>query len=42
MCGRYTRQERAAILDEFTPQVALIDIGLPDINGYELARRLED
>ncbi len=25
---------------EFTPDVALLDIGLPDYNGYELARRL--
>jgi len=25
---------------EFAPQVALLDIGLPDLNGYELARRL--
>ena len=25
---------------EFTPHVALLDIGLPDYNGYELARRL--
>jgi CheY-like chemotaxis protein len=25
---------------EFNPDVALIDIGLPDMNGYELARRL--
>jgi PAS domain S-box-containing protein len=24
----------------FMPQVALLDIGLPDMNGYELARRL--
>jgi signal transduction histidine kinase/CheY-like chemotaxis protein len=24
----------------FTPQVALLDIGLPDMTGYELARRL--
>jgi signal transduction histidine kinase len=24
----------------FVPQVALLDIGLPDINGYELAKRL--
>ncbi|UVW29026.1 ATP-binding protein [Massilia sp. H6] len=24
----------------FAPQVALLDIGLPDMNGYELARRL--
>ncbi|MFC0251288.1 hybrid sensor histidine kinase/response regulator [Massilia consociata] len=25
---------------QFAPQVALLDIGLPDLNGYELARRL--
>ncbi len=25
---------------EFVPEVAFIDIGLPDINGYEVARRL--
>ena len=36
----YDAKSALAILDEFTPQVALIDIGLPDINGYELARRL--
>ena len=29
----------AAALD-FTPHVALVDIGLPDIDGYEVARRL--
>lgn len=28
------------IAADFTPQVALLDIGLPDINGYELARHL--
>jgi CheY-like chemotaxis protein len=36
----YDAKSALAILDEFLPQVALIDIGLPDINGYELARRL--
>jgi CheY-like chemotaxis protein len=30
------------IVEEFTPDVALIDIGLPDITGYELARRLRE
>jgi CheY-like chemotaxis protein len=25
---------------EFRPDVALLDIGLPDVNGYELARRI--
>ncbi len=36
----YTAKSALSILDEFTPQVALIDIGLPDLNGCELARRL--
>jgi PAS domain S-box-containing protein len=29
-----------AAVEEFAPDVALLDIGLPDLNGYELARRL--
>ena len=29
-----------SMMAEFVPQVALIDIGLPGLNGYELARRL--
>jgi signal transduction histidine kinase len=29
-----------ALAPDFGPDVALLDIGLPDINGYELARRL--
>jgi CheY-like chemotaxis protein len=29
-----------SIADEFKPEVALIDIGLPDLNGYDVARRL--
>jgi CheY-like chemotaxis protein/anti-sigma regulatory factor (Ser/Thr protein kinase) len=28
------------LLDEFAPQVAVLDIGLPGMNGYELAHRL--
>jgi PAS domain S-box-containing protein len=28
------------LLDEFTPEVALLDIGLPQMDGYELALRL--
>lgn len=29
-----------AQLTAFAPQVALLDIGLPDINGYEMARQV--
>jgi signal transduction histidine kinase/CheY-like chemotaxis protein len=29
-----------ALLEEFVPQVAVLDIGLPGISGYELAARL--
>ena len=32
--------EALDVLDGFQPQVALFDIGLPDMNGYELARRV--
>jgi PAS domain S-box-containing protein len=28
------------LLDDFRPDVAFIDLGLPDMDGYELARRL--
>ena len=28
------------LASRFSPDIALIDIGLPGINGYELARRL--
>ena len=33
-------QGALALVDEFMAQIALIDIGLPDMNGYELARHL--
>jgi CheY-like chemotaxis protein len=29
-----------ALAAESTPDIALIDIGLPDVDGYEVARRL--
>jgi CheY-like chemotaxis protein len=29
-------------LDGFTPEVAILDIGLPVMDGYELARRVRD
>jgi CheY-like chemotaxis protein len=30
------------IADEFQPEIALLDIGLPDMDGYEVARRLRE
>ncbi|HSH90560.1 MAG TPA: ATP-binding protein, partial [Ramlibacter sp.] len=42
MCGYETRtaadaHEALAILDDFKPALALLDIGLPGVDGYELA-----
>jgi len=36
----HSAAEALALLPAFAPDVALLDIGLPDINGYELARRV--
>jgi PAS domain S-box-containing protein len=36
----YSGQEALERLDSFRPDIALIDIGLPKMNGYELAQRL--
>jgi PAS domain S-box-containing protein len=36
----YTAHEALARVLSFKPNVALLDIGLPEMNGYELARRL--
>ncbi len=30
------------LVDSFAPQLALLDIGLPKMDGYELARRLRE
>ncbi len=45
--GHRTRSARdgesaLAVASEFRPQAAIFDIGLPRMNGYELARRLRD
>jgi CheY-like chemotaxis protein len=36
----HTAQEAVALYDEFAPEVAVINIGLPDMNGYQLAALL--
>lgn len=36
----HTAASALELATEFAPNVALLDIGLPDYNGYELARRL--
>ena len=35
-----TARDALAMFDEFVPDVAFLDIGLPDLNGYELARAI--
>ena len=36
----YTATEGLSTIEKLTPDVAVIDIGLPDFDGYELARRI--
>lgn len=36
----YTGERALQIAPTFDPEVAILDIGLPGIDGYELARRL--
>ena len=36
----YDAQSALRLLDEFTPDTALVDIGLPGMNGYDLARQI--
>ena len=36
----HTAAKALELADDLPPDVALLDIGLPDFNGYELARRL--
>jgi DNA-binding response OmpR family regulator len=37
-----TASDALALLDRFDPDVALVDLGLPDISGFELARRIRE
>ncbi len=36
----YRSSDALAKLDEFKPTIVLLDIGLPEIDGYEIARRI--
>jgi PAS domain S-box-containing protein len=36
----YSAKEALTCVETFTPDVGLLDIGLPDMNGYELAKKL--
>jgi DNA-binding response OmpR family regulator len=36
----YTGQQAFEIAETFRPHAVLLDIGLPDVNGYELAQKL--
>lgn len=38
--GAFTGNDGIAVAEEINPEVILLDINLPDIDGYEVARRL--
>ena len=38
----YTGAEGLRIADEWKPEVCVLDIGIPDLNGYELARGIRE
>jgi PAS domain S-box-containing protein len=42
VCTAYDGLEAVDLAISFRPQIALIDIGLPRLNGYEVARRLRE
>lgn len=35
-------KEALRVAEEFKPHAAVLDIGMPDINGYEVARRIRE
>jgi CheY-like chemotaxis protein len=39
-CVAYDGEEALRAVSQFTPDIALLDIGLPKLDGWELARRL--
>ncbi len=38
----YSGQEALRLAQQGTPQAIILDIGMPDLNGYEVARRLRE
>jgi CheY-like chemotaxis protein len=38
----HTGAEALRVFDSFTPDVVLLDIGLPDMNGNEVARQIRE
>jgi CheY-like chemotaxis protein len=36
----HSGREALALVEEFEPQIVFLDIGLPDMSGYEVARAL--
>jgi CheY-like chemotaxis protein len=45
VCGHnakaaYTAEEALALLGSYSPDLIFMDIGLPDMDGYQLARRI--
>jgi CheY-like chemotaxis protein len=38
----YSGEDALKIVSEYEPDAALIDIGLPDISGYDVARRMKN
>lgn len=36
----YSGERALALMDEFQPEVTVLDIGMPDMDGYELARAI--
>lgn len=36
----YDGEKALQIAEQFTPQIALLDIGMPNLDGYQTARRI--
>ena len=40
VCTAYSGQAALELASTFRPEIALLDIGMPDLNGYDVARHL--